>query len=330
MGNVPAISIIMPLYRSQKFLKESIDSVIKQTFSDFEFLILVDDASEETVSILDEYRKSDNRINIFYNSNLGLINSLNMGFEKAKGKYVARMDSDDVCFPSRLEKQYVYMEAHPEIGILGTGYTTSVYHPINNPGLIKWRLIYDNCLTHSSIVIRSSIIKEIGNYRLGAKYAEDYDLWVRASHITNIANHQDVLMKYRFHDENVSSINLGDQEKMVQEIVHANFYKLLNYEVPLEKIMAIRQFVRGNRLNDPDKINSSIKMLTELYQAFIQNNELKAGEISLITNDLAIKILKNALKESGLPLSARAKFFFNGVVFKLKSYSIIVPHIYKN
>jgi glycosyltransferase involved in cell wall biosynthesis len=334
MDSIPAISILMPLYRSQKYLKESIDSIINQTYGDFELLIIVDDATEETVSILSDYKKTDSRIKIFYNDHIGLINSLNLGIGQARGKYIARMDSDDICFPARLERQYRYMEEHREIGILGTsfaiidgnGVTTGVFHPIANPGLIKWRLTYDNCLTHSSVMIRGSILKETGCYRLDAKYAEDYDLWVRASRLTDIANHRDVLMKYRVHDENVSSNHYLSQEQTVRKIICANFSNLLGYDVGLEQMTAIREFTRGNRLNDAGKISLSIRVLCDSYAAFIRNNELDAGEIRLITNDVAAKILKNALKESGIPVLTRAGNCFIAIMLKLKSYKTILSH----
>lgn len=334
MASTPAISVIMPLYRSQEFLKESIDSIIRQSFNDFEFLIIVDNASEATVSILDEYVKADSRIKVYYNDDMGLINSLNMGFKAAKGKYIVRMDSDDICLPTRLEKQFLYMEEHPEIGILGTSYeiidgngnTTNIYHPINNPKLIKWRLIYDNCLTHSSVIIRSNILGKTGYYRSNAKYAEDYDLWARASHITNISNYRDVLIKYRIHDESVSTTRFEDQHKTVLKIIYANISGLLDYDITMENVADLRKVVTGKRLNDSGKINTSIKILSDLYRLFIRNNQLKPGEIGLVTNDLAIKIFKTAIKEKQLPVFSRVRLCYDAVMLKLRSYDAILKH----
>lgn len=334
MASAPAISVVMPLYRSQKFLKEAIESVLQQTFGDFEFLILVDNATDETVNILHEYKKSDSRIKIYYNDGIGLINSLNLGFKEANGKYFVRMDSDDICLPTRLEKQYQYMEKHPEIGILGTsfeiindsGNTTCIFQPVKNPKVIKWRLIFDNCLTHSSVIIRSSIIEKIGYYRLDAKHAEDYDLWVRASHVTNIANHPDVLMKYRIHDESVSSIMLDHQENIVKELVYNNINNLLDYNATEENIFDIRNFVRGNGLNNLDKIEKTMKILFDLYAAYIDSNRLSVYEVNLITNDLMTRIIKNAIKERQLPVIARIKLCYDALGLKIKSYSFIVRY----
>lgn len=332
MVSVPAISVVMPLYRGQKFLRESIDSVLRQTFGDFEFLVIVDDATEETRRILDEYKKVDSRIIVYYNDGIGLIDSLNLGFKAARGKYIARMDSDDICLPARLEKQFRYMEEHPGIGVLGTGFeiingngdTMHVFRPIDNPGLIRWRLIYDNCLTHSSVIIRKSILKKIGCYRSNARYAEDYDLWVRASRVTDISNHCDILMKYRVHDESVSMRKFEEQEKTVREIVSGNIRHILNADFTLDEIGDIRTFARGNRLDDPDKIRKSIKILLNLYSRYLHDNRLKANEISLITNDLSVKMLKSAVREYHLPVFARTGILCKAVGLKLKSYPLMM------
>src|SRR6266480_6486765 len=120
MPNVPPISVVMPVYNSAGVVAEAVESILQQTFRDFEFIIVDDGSTDDTGEILHEYAQLDKRIRLYSQENSGLIEALNRYCRVAAGKYIARMDADDISLPARLEKQFRFMETHPEVGVLGT------------------------------------------------------------------------------------------------------------------------------------------------------------------------------------------------------------------
>jgi len=209
----------MSVYNGEKYLREAIDSILNQTFGDFEFIIVNDGSTDKTEDILDEYAKKDSRIRIIKNEkNIGLTKSLNKVIRVAKGKYIARMDADDISLPERLRKQIDFLEKNSEIGLLGTG-----YYEINDNKIIgeKYFLTTDeklrkilikyNPFFHASVMVRKSIIQEVGIYEEHLARAQDYGLWFRIAAKTKIANLSELLMKRRYNFENISIKNENEQ-----------------------------------------------------------------------------------------------------------------------
>ena len=208
----PTISVLMPVYNGERFLSEAITSILTQTFTDFEFIIIDDGSTDGTGSILDFY--SDPRIvRITHPRNLGIAPSLNDGIGQAKGDFIARMDADDISLPERFEKQIQFLGDHPEIGVLG-GYVQQIdkqgirfkiiKRPITN-GLIKWRMCFKNPIFHPTAMVRSNILRQINGYR-DLKASEDYDLWQRMSEKTQLANLDQIILFYRIHGKNISTL----------------------------------------------------------------------------------------------------------------------------
>ena len=201
----PTVSVVMPVYNAGEFLQEAVQSVLDQTFRCFEVIVIDDGSIDNSNEILKSFQKLDTRIAMYHQENSGVIASLNRGCKLAKGKYIARMDADDVCHPVRLEKQISFLEKHPEVGILGSaafivnefGATVDQIVVPANPALIQWHLAFENCFVHSSVVMRRDVLQALDYYRSGARHAEDYDLWSRATDITRLTNLPDSLMKRR-------------------------------------------------------------------------------------------------------------------------------------
>jgi len=213
----------MSVYNEQAhFLKKSIDSILNQTFSNFEFLIINDgSAKQECIDLLEEYANKDSRIRLLRNeNNLGLTESLNNGLRKTRGKYIARIDSDDIADSRRLEKQLQFMENNPEYALCGSWakiinerseligeknfYTT--YEEI------KKKILYFNFFTHSSLFFRKAIVLENGGYSDKIKKAQDYDLILKLSAKYPIANIPEFLCLHRTHPESISSKGKKKQE----------------------------------------------------------------------------------------------------------------------
>lgn len=202
---MPAVSILMPVYNTAHFLREAVDSMLFQTYSDFELIVLNDCSPDNADKILDSY--SDSRI-VRYRSekNVGLSNILNVGIDLSRGKYIARMDSDDISLPNRLQVQVDYLETHPEIDLVSVGMRLfgskeETWIREQNPKIVKI-----NALFHSPVLHASSMWRKASFEKYELRFcqemvpAEDYDLWVRALlKGLKLVNLPDVLYKYRVH-----------------------------------------------------------------------------------------------------------------------------------
>ncbi|WP_460891927.1 glycosyltransferase family 2 protein [Rufibacter soli] len=205
----PLVSIVMAAYNEEKYIKEAIDSILSQTYPHFEFIIVNDGSTDKTEEIILSYQ--DPRIRYVKNeTNLRLIASLNKGLSLAEGKYIARMDSDDISLPKRLEIQVAFMEANPLIGISGAqlivfgSEDSTMNYPLQHEDL-QLRLLITSCFPNNLVVFRNEIIKKHSlNFTEGYHHGEDYKFWTQWLQITKGANLPDYLVKYRFHPSSVS------------------------------------------------------------------------------------------------------------------------------
>lgn len=220
--NSPKISVVMSNYNTNnEYLKLAVNSILNQTFKDFE-LIIVDDASDnDNLQILEEYR--DKRIKLIKNNkNLGLAANLNTAISLAKGEYIARMDTDDISMPSRLEKQFNYLEKHPDIGVLGTsaiffGKRKRIKKMLENHEDIKSNLLFQNQLIHPSVMIRKELF-ELEMYNNSFKTAQDYELWSRLIWVTKFHNLSEILLKYRTHAGQITISKQNEQNNMANHV----------------------------------------------------------------------------------------------------------------
>ena len=188
------ISVLMPVYNGEKYLGEAIESILNQTYTNFEFLIINDGSKDKSVEIIQEYE--DYRIKLIHNKeNMGLIYTLNKGLDVANGKYIVRMDADDICLPDRLKLQVKFMEKHTNVGICSgnvisidsKGKVISKKWWVGNNFPIEWLLMWENPIAHSSVIMRKSVLMENKLIYNDKKwYAEDYDLWCKMTSLTNI------------------------------------------------------------------------------------------------------------------------------------------------
>ena len=226
-GVVPAhslVTVLMPVYNGAPYVGEAIESILRQSFTDFEFLIINDGSTDGSADIVRTF--ADQRIRLLeHTANLGLIATLNHGLAVARGKYVARMDCDDISLPQRLEKQCSFMDMHPEFGICGTWVKTfdgakdvTIRFP-TEPDKIRCITMFNSCISHPSIMIRSAALKQ---YRIFYNplypHAEDYALWVEAMRHFQVANIGEVLHLYRQHPGQVTVQHLETQTQTIFSI----------------------------------------------------------------------------------------------------------------
>lgn len=221
--NLSLVSVILPVFNGEKFLRDAIDSILAQTYTNFELIIINDFSTDHTESIILSY--NDDRILYIKNEqNLGVANTLNKGIDLAKGQFIARMDADDISKPDRIEKQMAYLDSHPEVAVIDcimeyideNGQLLNRYNnAITTPEDIKARLSSTNCIGHPSILVRRAIFD---TYRYRRIYYEDYDLWLRVvndGHIIHKLN--EPLLLYRLHGSSITGMGLTNKK---------HFYKL--------------------------------------------------------------------------------------------------------
>lgn len=199
-----SVSVVMAVYNGVRFLAQAIESVLNQSFKDFEYIIIDDGSSDATSHLLEGYRQKDSRIRILRNEkNIGLVSSLNRGLDSVQSKYVARMDADDVSLPNRLQRQVAFLEENPDVFLVGSsayildeaGNQIGEKRVLLDPKIIQSRLRRTNCLIHPSILFR---FRSDVRYREKALYCEDYDLYLRLiSRNLKLANIKEPLIRYR-------------------------------------------------------------------------------------------------------------------------------------
>jgi glycosyltransferase involved in cell wall biosynthesis len=217
----PTITVLMPVYNGAMYLPEAIDSILQQTYEDFEFLIIDDGSMDQSVRIINSY--DDPRIRLIKNEhNLGLVSTLNKGIDLAKGEFIARMDCDDISLPERFEKQMALMSQHPEVGVCGgwieyfMGRVLVLKLPVSDEE-IKRRLPSDNPIAHPTVMMRTKVIKNLQvYYNPGYSHVEDYELWIRLAVVTCFANIPEVLLKYRIHPEQVGHEHAEEQVRILE------------------------------------------------------------------------------------------------------------------
>jgi glycosyltransferase involved in cell wall biosynthesis len=209
----PLISVVMPVRNGARWLSEAIDSVIRQTLPDLELLVIDDGSTDETPKILNDWSRRDGRIRVLRQHECGLVATLNRGLTEASGTLLARLDADDRAAPTRLERQVRLLDNNPGIGLLGSwaqridehGRPRGHLRPETQPEKIADILTRINPFVHSSIMLRTAIARDLGGYRAAFEAAEDYDLWLRMSEVTLLANVAETLVQYRRHDANVTA-----------------------------------------------------------------------------------------------------------------------------
>ena len=305
----PKVTVLMSVYNGERYLKEAIDSILAQTFTDFEFLIIDDSSIDKTSDILRNYK--DFRIKIFTNEkNVGLTKSLNIGLGLARGEYIARIDADDIAYPERLEVQYHYLENHPEVGIVGSwtelidefGSTIDFWRCQYCPEDIYYILNFRNCLTHSSVMINRQLLVDAGGYSEDIEKAQDFELWNRLSKITQIHQLPMILVKWRKIDNNIDK--RIQQNKTKKCVIRNGLKMILSEEIDDHLVdFFIDNFdtnPQNNRcINDIHKTVSYIKKINSkiIDTAPIGLNK---GKIKKISDKYAIDYCVNFSKKMGI------------------------------
>ena len=252
------VSVIMPVYNGASYLSETIESILNQTYKNFELLILDDFSADSSIEIIQSFK--DKRIKLFTNkSNQGYIAGLNFLVQKSKGEFIARNDQDDISLPERLYKQLKFFEINPNLSILGGQihtigkYVRKVSYPVNN-GDCRSQLLFNTCLHHPTVIFkRKKIEKFISNlYDESKSPSEDYDLWAKLSLSLMIENIPDIILKYRIHQNNYSTLQQEKQFKNNLIIREEYFKHYLKMSISKNENILMNKIIYNHKLLKED------------------------------------------------------------------------------
>ena len=258
MNNTPKISLIMSVYNGEDYLSEAIDSVINQTFTQWELIVINDCSTDSTGEILSKYETLDSRVKIHTNEvNLRLPSSLNKALQLAQGKYIARMDADDICLPNRLQKQFDFMEENADVALSSCRFMTLKNGVISSGGCggksddnsIKALLLVTNPILHPGIIAKAEVIKELG-YDKNFTCTEDMELWTRfitAGYKVEILS--EYLMIYRLHDKQITETTLEKQKGEVLKIQRSYLSSILSPMTESQEEFYINGIYFRNNIN---------------------------------------------------------------------------------
>ncbi|MFT6127582.1 MAG: glycosyltransferase involved in cell wall biosynthesis [Flavobacteriaceae bacterium] len=308
MPEKPSITVLMPVYNCEDYVKEAVESIINQTYSNFEFLIIDDASNDNTVSIIKAIK--DSRIVLFEKpKNTGYTESLNYGLSIAKGEFIARMDADDMSLPERLSKQLTYMESNPETIVCGSFYEIIGSGEIKKfPVLhedLKINLLRNSCFAHPSVMIRKSVLDAHRiQYDSAKEPAEDYALWVALLPFGKFHNLEDVLLKYRIHEHQVSK----KRRKVQLDSKLSTRVKVLEYldvKLDIASIDVLKKIVLFDRL-ELDEVLSFFVLKDKFIK---ENNRLH------VFSEIQFKAYMDELEEKNLKL-----YFFENPHFTYTIY----------
>lgn len=285
---MPKVTILMTVYNNEKYIRTAIFSILNQTFKDIELLLINDCSTDNTDKIISSF--NDKRIRYYKNNkNIGISHSLNKGIALANGKYTARMDGDDICYPQRIERQVSYLDRNKDYGLVGSWYYVineigalrTVKRKATNDNDIRLSMLFENQFIQSSVMMRADLLKDL-MYDTGLEVCEDYDLFMRVLYRCKVANLPEELITYRWYGGNTSII----KQKSILESFVQIFSKTLDHysinhtkeELFIHSILAFRYAKkyfntteRIDQLNNwLDKIRSSPNLLSLFDETMIE------------------------------------------------------------
>jgi glycosyl transferase family 2 len=215
----PRVSVVMPVHNGGRYLEHAVESILGQTFADFEFVVVDDGSTDSTAEALCRYQAADPRVRVIHQEQAGLVASLNRGCGQARAAYIARMDADDIAFPDRFARQVEFLDRHPAVAVVGSAIVRvdaagreikRNVCPTTHAAIVEALREY-TCFTHPSVMLRAEALAAVGGYRAAYRAAEDYDLWVRLSERYELANLPEPLLYYRVFPGQVSVRQLDQQ-----------------------------------------------------------------------------------------------------------------------
>ncbi len=286
--NDPLLTVLMPVYNAEKYLAQAIDSMLQQTFHDFEFLIIDDGSSDSSVAIINAY--FDPRIRLITNeSNLGISATLNKGIAMCSTELIARMDADDISYPDRLQKQYDFFLNNPECALLATwarevnpGGQPLTTEMINS-AYLYYALVFQCVIYHPTVMYKRSAVMSVGMYN--TPYSEDFEMWWQLTRNYKVACLHEVLLDYRITDESLCRTTKKmeyDTAQYAQVLRNIHYYTGYEYKLNYNEVECLRY--NCEPLLNEDSVDAIVICLDKL--AYINNAILNKDNINRIEDNI--------------------------------------------
>jgi len=302
----PAISVLMPTYNGERFLRPTIESILNQTFPNFELIIIDDGSTDNTPQILSEFK--DTRLTVLTNQqNLGIAAATNRGLAAARGEYIALQDHDDISLPHRLQTQLDFLNTHPEIALVGSaaelidenGIAYDNYREPENDIELKWEALFRCPIRHTSVVVRRKVICEIGGYSADStlNVASDYDLLSRIVMRYGVANLDERLVRWRRHPAATSIMHDQDQLRAGEFTSLRNIRALFQNDDRTSVGLDQQYLLEGSRAFlctpvgllpglPPRQIISGLRFLDNIFETFCRNYDVSSCSASRLRKRL--------------------------------------------
>ncbi len=309
----PLISVIMSVYNEERFLKEAIESIQKQTVQDWELIVVDDGSTDRTRTILEEY--TDSRIHVVFNDeNRGLTANLNHALELTRGTYIARMDGDDISHEDRFEKELIYLQAHPELMLIScrteTFGTVKLRSDVQGePEYLRCRMLVRPVLAHPGFFVRGEVFRELGyRYDESFRQAQDYELAARLTRKYSIGVCPEVLLEYRAHEGQVSSKS-GSSQFVNADRVRTFLLRELGIELTEDEWKDYHCLVREDRIEDPEVFCRVMRIVNKILR---QNQERSIYDQAVLKNALGRIMSAWIIRTKSKTLYRRVRMIFGG------------------
>jgi glycosyltransferase involved in cell wall biosynthesis len=278
MSQVDLISVVMPVFNGENYLKEAIDSILNQSYTHFEFIIINDGSTDKTASILKQIK--DDRLKIIhFENNQGLIPALNRGFQEAKGAFIARMDADDVALPQRLKLQVAAMQQHPEWIACDSDYylfdrkskTRSTSNFSSEE--LKLVLVFTTCFCHPSVMIRNNRVDNLLRYESDFKHVEDYRLWTKLTAQGELGHLPVPLLLYRQHPSQVSNLQ-RTQQLQGSKRIREDYLASMGIHLDEATLHSLHKVGNNEFIRSEGDLIAIEKSLVELQKTLLNNTSL--------------------------------------------------------
>jgi glycosyltransferase involved in cell wall biosynthesis len=287
---LPEISVLMCVYNGEAYLTECLESIHNQSFSDFEFIIVDDGSTDGSLEILNSYAQKDAHITLVSQTeNAGITSAVTEGLKHCRGKYIARMDQDDISLPDRLRVQHDFLVTHPEIDALGAGfdfideegkYISSFPTRPMDPMILRHQMLYHCVLHNPTVMMRAEFYRKYNSDNQEESFfgADDYHFWLRENFDHLYSNIPERLLLYRLHSVRVSNQYSDIQLDSILRSAHEAFEKLLRTRIPIEVINTL-YFPNRYETHDQSTIRSAFRVIYQVQRSFEKLNRLNSSQI---------------------------------------------------
>jgi len=293
---MPLVSVIMAVYNGELYLAQAIDSVLSQTLTDFELLIVDDGSQDNSIGLIRAYQNRDERISIFQlDRNMGMADARNYGIAQARGQYITTMDCDDISLPQRLELQVRFLESNAEVGAVGVSGQavnddlTELLFELNVPS-IHPQIVLANFVgvsfIYTTVMARSTIMRAVGGYQPGRRSGEERELYWRmlCDTRTRFANLPENLYIYRQHGQSFSA-NRDSKLKAETDEIRASMLYQLWEEAPAATLSRFHRMALGQKLNWPER-RAARRDMARLIESFVSEGLVEQGEMPLLADEV--------------------------------------------